>query len=92
MGVKRKCRELNQAKNKFVKWLKDNEADNIEIFIGEDVDDEWDYYRDVSGFVGNKLIVVRFMMWNSKIKIEYSNEDYSYRDMSIEEFYELLAI
>lgn len=90
MGIKKKCRELNQAKNTFVAWLKDNKADNIDTYEGVD-DGEWDYYRGVSGFVGEKLYTVYFTMWNDKIKIDYSDEENRYNDISIEEFIQLLG-
>jgi len=90
MGIKKKCRELNKAKNRFLNWLNDRKADNIDIFIGSDVKNEWDYYRHVSAFVGNNLYTVVFMMWDSTVKIRYSDEDNEYDNMTIDEFYNLL--
>lgn len=90
MGIKKKCRELNQAKNRFLEWLKDRKAEDIEIFIGPDEKNEWDYYRHVSAFVGETLYNVYFTMWNDKVKIDYSDEENRYNNMSIDEFYQLL--
>jgi hypothetical protein len=90
MGIKKKCRELNQAKNRFLEWLKDRKAEDIDVFEGGDENDEWDYYRHVSAFVGETLYTVYFTMWNDKIKIDYSDEDNRYNDMSIDEFYDLI--
>lgn len=91
MGVKKKCRQLNQSKNRFLQWLKDRNADSIDVYEGEKTEDDgWDYYRHVSAFVGNTLYNVYFTMWNDKIKIDYSDEDNRYNDMSIDEFYNLL--
>jgi hypothetical protein len=89
MRIKKKCREINQAKNNFLEWLKDRKADNVDVYEGED-DGEWDYYRHVSAFVGETLYSVYFTMWNDEVKIDYSDEDNRYNDMSIDEFYNLL--
>jgi hypothetical protein len=89
MGIKKKCRELNRAKNKFVAWLKERKAEDIDIFEGGDAKNEWDYYRAISAFVGNTLYNVYFMMWKGEIHINYSDEENRYEDMSIEEFYQL---
>lgn len=90
MGIKRKCRELNQAKNKFVQWLKQNNAEDIDVYIGPDEDNVWDYYRFVSAFVGDTFYMVYFMMWNDRIKIDYSDGENSYSEMGIEEFNQLI--
>lgn len=90
MGIKKKCREINQAKNRFLEWLKDRNAQGIDVFIGLDEKNEWDYYRHVSAFVGETLYTVYFTMWNDKVKIDYSDEENRYNDMSIDEFYQLL--
>ncbi len=86
MGVKKKCRELNRAKNKFVAWLKENKAEDIDIYEGSNDDGEWDYYRHVSAFVGRTLYNVYFMMWHDEIKIQYSDGENRYENISIEEF------
>jgi hypothetical protein len=91
MGIKKKCREINQAKNRFLEWLKYRKAEDIEVFEGQKEDgDGWDYYRHVSAFVGQKLYMVYFTMWNDKVKIDYSDEENRYNDMSVEQFYQLL--
>jgi hypothetical protein len=91
MGIKKKCREINQAKNRFLEWLKDRKAEDIEVFEGQKEDDDgWDYYRHVSAFVGETLYTVYFTMWKDKVKIDYSDEENRYNDMGIEEFNQLL--
>lgn len=89
MGIKKKCRPLNQAKNTFIKWLKDNNAECIESFTGED-DGEWDYYNVVSGFIDESLYTVYFTMWKDTVKIDYSDENNRYDKLSIEEFLQLI--
>lgn len=90
MGVKRKCRELNQVKNDFLKWLKANKAEDIDVFIGEDFNNEWDYYRNISAFIGETFYIVTFTMWQDTVKIRYRVEDNIYDNMGIEEFKQLL--
>jgi len=91
MGIKKKCRELNKAKNLFVKWLKDNNAEDIDVFEGSNLPSEgWDYYRSVSAFIGETLYMVYFTMWNDKIKIDYSDGENRYNEMSIYEFCQLI--
>jgi hypothetical protein len=83
--------DINRAKSTFVKWLKDNKAENIDIYEGEDGDESWDYYRCVSGFIGDNLYTVYFMVWEGDISISYSDEENSYSKMSIEEFLDLIS-
>jgi hypothetical protein len=90
MGIKKKCRELNKIKNKFVEWLKINNAENIDIYEGEDDIGEWDYYRCVSAFIGDTLHTVYFTMWHDVIKIDYSDEENRYKDMSVDDFKHLI--
>ena len=89
MGIKKIARPINKAKNDFVKWLKDNDADNIDVFEGAP-STQWDYYRCVSGFVGESLYTVCFMMWNGEVKIDYSDEGNRYVNMGIDDFRLLL--
>ena len=42
MGVKKIARPLNKLKNGFKKWLKVNNANCINEYIGDDGED-WDY-------------------------------------------------
>jgi hypothetical protein len=91
MAIKKKCREINQAKNKFLEWLKERNAKDIDVYEGQKYgDDGFDYYRNVSAFVDNKLYCVCFTMWRGDVKIDYSDEGNSYNNMSIEEFLDLL--
>jgi hypothetical protein len=88
MGIKKKCREINQAKNRFLEWLKDRKAEDIEVFEGQKEDgDGWDYYRHVSAFVGDTLYSVYFTIWNDTVKIRYSYGKNEYDNMSVDEFY-----
>jgi len=52
--------------------------------------DGWDYYRTVSAFVGETLYTVYFTIWNGNVKIDYSDEENRYRDMSVDDFMQLL--
>lgn len=89
MGIKKIARPINSSKNKFIQWLKDNKAESIEEFEGEK-NDEWDYYRTVSGFIGETLYTVYFTIWNGNVKIDYSDEENRYNDMSVQDFNQLL--
>lgn len=89
MNTKRKCVGINSAKNYFVKWLKSNNAQCVDVYAGEQ--DTWDYYRCVSAFVGENLYTVYFTMWQGAVKIDYSDEENRYNNLSIEEFMQLIA-
>lgn len=89
MGIKKIARPINKAKNQFVKWLKDNKAEDIDEYEGEK-SNEWDYYRTVSAFIGQSLYTVYFEMWHGDIKISYSDEENNHNDMSVEEFLQLI--
>lgn len=89
MNIKKIARPVNDAKNRFIKWLKDRKADSIEEYQGEKTSD-WDYYRYVSGFIGDNLYTVYFMVWNGEIKIDYSDEENRYKNMDVNEFLELI--
>lgn len=91
MGIKKIARPINKAKNTFVKWLKDKDATDIDVFEGDDLDCIWDYYRSVSAFIGDDLYTVDFHMWQGVIKINYSDEENRHDDMSIEEFLQLIS-
>ena len=91
MGIKKKCRAINQAKNKFLQWLKENKAESIEVYGGGNPDSDWDYYRVVSAFIGDSLYMVYFMMWkDAKETIDYSDDENSYKSMNVEEFLQLI--
>ncbi len=91
MGIKKIARPINSAKNKFIQWLKDNKAEDIDKYEGEKKDgDGWDYYRTVSAFIGETLYTVYFTIWNGKVKIDYSDEENRYNDMSVDDFVQLL--
>ncbi len=90
-GIKKIARPINSAKNKFVQWLKDNKAENIDVYQGENREgDGWDYYRNVSAFVGETLYNVYFTIWNGAVKIDYSDEENRYKDMSVDDFMQLI--
>tara|TARA_R110000796_G_scaffold97757_1_gene204993 strand:+ start:2854 stop:3129 length:276 start_codon:yes stop_codon:yes gene_type:complete len=90
MGIKKVVRPMNKAKNAFVKWLKDNNADNIDGLKDQPSDNEWDYYMVISGFINNNLYSVSFMVWQGKESIQYSDEENQYDKMSIDEFMQLV--
>ncbi len=89
-GIKKKCRELNRAKNVFLKWLEDRGGTHVEVFEG-DYDSEWDYYRHASGFLGDDLVVCYFMMWHDRVTIEWRSDNRdSYEFTSVEDFLNFL--
>lgn len=90
MGVKKIARPINKVKNEFVKWLKDNNAEDIDVYEGKDDENEWDYYRTVSGFVGDNLYTVYFQIWQGKLSIDYSDEENRHDKMSIDEFRQMM--
>ena len=90
MGVKKIARPINEAKNQFLQWLKDHNAESVDEYVGDDDNDLWDYYCYVSGFVGSMGYTVIFMVWAGKATIDYSDEDNRYRDLSIDEFLNLI--
>jgi hypothetical protein len=87
MERKKKYKELDKAKNRFLQWLKDRDARDIDVY--ESIEG-WDYYRHVSAFVDETLYTVYFMMWNDSVKIDYSDGENIYNDMTIDDFYQLL--
>lgn len=88
MGVKKIARPMNKAKNAFLKWLKDNNADNIDIYQSED--SEFDYYVDITGFVDDNLYHVTFMVWENEESIDHSDDSGMYSRISIDKFMELI--
>ena len=90
MGIKKIARPMNKAKNSFVSWLMRHKADNIDGIDDKPTSDEWDYYMVISGFIGNNLYTASFMVWRGKERIDYSDEENRYCNMSIAEFIELL--
>lgn len=90
MGVKKIARPINKAKNEFIKWLKKNKAEDIDDWEG-DPSNEWDYYRSVTAFIGENLYTVYFTIWQGKVKIDYSDEENRYNDMTIEDFLQLIS-
>lgn len=57
-----KLRPINEAKSVFVDWLKNNNATEIEVDKPIQ-DNTWEYYCNVSAFVGDCLLTARFMRW-----------------------------
>jgi len=90
MGIKKIARRMNKAKNAFVNWLKENNADNVDGLKDKPSDEEWNYYMMISGFVNDNLYTVTFMVWNGEESIDYSDEENRYTKMSIDEFMQLL--
>lgn len=90
MGIKKVARPMNKAKNAFVKWLKDNNADYIDGLNDQPSDDEWDYYMAISGFVDDRLYSVSFMVWEGRESIDYRDEENRYSKISIVDFMQLI--
>lgn len=89
MGIKKVARPMNKAKNDFVKWLKDNNAEDIDVYEGEG-SSEWDYYRSVSAFINDSLHIVCFMVWGGEESIDYRDPSNAYNKISITEFKDLI--
>ena len=90
MGVKKISIPMNEAKNAFVKWLKENKANNLSGLSDNPSCKDWDYYRVISGFIIDDFYTVTFMVWQGKESIDYRDEEHTYRKMSIDEFMQLL--
>ena len=90
MGIKKVARPMNKAKNALVKWLKDNNADNIDGLKDQPSDNEWDYYMAISGFINDSLYSVSFMVWQGQESIDYSDEENRYNKMTIDDFMQLV--
>ena len=90
MGIKKIARPMNKAKNAFVKWLKNNNADNVDGLKDQPFDKEWDYYMAISGFINNSLYSASFMVWQGQESIDYSDEENRYNKMSIDDFMQLI--
>lgn len=80
---------MDNAKNQFMNWLIANDAECIDEFKGNDKSGDWDYYNVVSGFVNHNLYTVYFNIWNGKLRIDYSDEENRYENLSIEDFLQL---
>jgi len=92
MGIKKIARPINIAKNKFVKYLKDNNVEVLDVYEGKDENnDPWDYYRMVSGFIGDVLYIVYFQIWEGKVNIDYSDGENKYNNLNVQEFMELIS-
>ena len=90
MGVKKIARPINKAKNKFIKWLNENGAGYIDVFEGRDELNEWDYYRNVTTFIGESFFYARFAMWRGETNISYREAGTQYENMSVDEFLKLI--
>lgn len=88
-NVKKIAKPINSAKNKFVEWLKNKNAECIDVYEG-DKSDEWDYYRSVTAFIGENLYTVYFMIWKGDLRIDYSDEENKYNNMNVDEFLQLI--
>jgi len=89
MAIKKIARPVNEAKNKFIQWLKYNKAESIDEYEGKE-SSEWDYYRVISAFIGNDLYIVYFMVWNGKIEIDYHDEENNYKKLTVIDFLQLI--
>lgn len=88
-NYKKNIRPINKAKNTFIKWLKDNNCEDLDA-DKPDVSEEWDYYCVVSGFVGECFYMAYFMVLNGDLSIEYSDDYYKYKFDSVDEFLGLI--
>ena len=90
MGIKKVARPMNKAKNAFVKWLVKNGATNLDGLHDKPSDDVWDYYLNISGFIGDRLYTVFFTVWKGKEGIDYNDEENIYIDIGINEFMQII--
>jgi hypothetical protein len=88
-NYKKNVREINKAKNFFIKWLKDNNAECLE-YDKPEVSEEWNYHCVVSGFLGDNLYMVYFMVWEGMVDILYGDGENYYTQLSVSEFMELI--
>ena len=89
MGIKKIARPINKAKNEFVKWLKENDAEYVDIYNG--TSKEWNYYIYVDGFIDEAHYSVYFKIWSDGLeRIDYSGGTYKYENISVQEFLELI--
>lgn len=89
-NYKKNVREINKAKNLFIKWLKDKDAESLDCDKPE-VSEEWDYYCVVSGFVNDVLYTVYFMVWHGDLSIDYSDEYNTYNKLSVYDFLQIIS-
>ena len=89
MNIKKTARPLNKAKNIFVQWLRKKKAIDIDVYKGTVPD--WDYYQVVSAFIDKRFYNVYFTMWKGVVKIDYSDEENKYYNMSLDDFLQLLS-
>jgi hypothetical protein len=89
MGIKKNSREVNKAKNTFVKWLKNKGVECLDNDKPQS-DNDWDYHCVVSGFIGESLYTVYFTVWEGNEWIDYSDEENRYDKLSPSEFLELI--
>lgn len=90
MGIKKIARPINKAKNVFVEWLKKKGAENLDVWEGKDIANDWDYYRLVTAFIGEDMYMVTFEMWEGRVSIDYNDSENEYKKMSVEEFLSLI--
>ena len=89
-NYKKNVREINSAKNIFIKYLKDNNAECID-YDKPEVSNEWDYYCVVSGFINDILYTVYFMVWHCDLSIYYSDDYNHYNKLSVYDFLQLIG-
>jgi hypothetical protein len=89
MGIKKIARPMNKTKNEFVKWLKDNKARAIDVYVSPDK--YWDYYVSVSGLIGSIYYDANFMVVNDREIITYYYDEIMYVNMSIDEFLQMFS-
>lgn len=90
MNIKKISRPINNAKNSFVKWLKANNVEDLDVYKFDE-DHDWHYYASVSGYVKDNLYTANFEFYKGHDEpyINYSDGENSYRNLSIECFLSL---
>lgn len=88
MSIEQQVKELIEAKDKFNKWLQENNAECIGGLRNDDNDIYWHYYSVIEGFIDDSFYRVCFSFWkgHNNYTIGY-NDDYSAREFtSISDF------
>ena len=83
--MKNNLKELKKVVKKFKNWLKTQNTEGFDEYVGDD--DLWEYYRDISGFVGSVYINAIFSLNNQEILVDFEyGENINSVDLSLDEF------
>lgn len=93
MEVKEIAKPINKVKDAFLKWLQEGESDNIDIYYGhgDGIPNKWDYYCHISGFKDDKYFTIYFTIWKGNQRIEYSDGNNIYNNLTIEELTDMIT-